>query len=158
LSLTRRLSENPHLLRYPHPSSLRRTSMYASFLGISDALYLEIFHQPPIEPVLRQAPSRSFRKKHYNVLSLRAKRSNLQHYGISIRLLRRFPPRNDFVKIFMKCNTKRLNKQRSKNFVKCLVIQPDFALPHDRKNRIVCQIYMAPGYTLCGRRCTLSKA
>jgi hypothetical protein len=30
--------------------------MYASFLGISDALYLEIFHQPPIEPVLRQAP------------------------------------------------------------------------------------------------------
>jgi hypothetical protein len=43
-------------LRYPHPLSLRRTSMYASFLGISDALYLEIFHQPPIEPVLRQAP------------------------------------------------------------------------------------------------------
>jgi hypothetical protein len=34
-------------LRYPHPSSLRRTSMYVSFLGISDALYLEIFHQPP---------------------------------------------------------------------------------------------------------------
>jgi hypothetical protein len=43
----RRLSENPQLLRYPHPSSLRRTSMYASFLGISEALYLEIFHQPP---------------------------------------------------------------------------------------------------------------
>ncbi len=42
-----RLSENPHLLRYPHPSSLRRTCMYDSFLGISDALYLEIFHQSP---------------------------------------------------------------------------------------------------------------
>ncbi len=53
------LSENAHLpfdklmalskvegLRYPHPSSLRRTSMYASFLGISEALHLDIFHQP----------------------------------------------------------------------------------------------------------------
>jgi len=29
-----RLSENAHLLRYPYPSSLRRTSTYASFLGI----------------------------------------------------------------------------------------------------------------------------
>jgi hypothetical protein len=71
-----RLSENVHLpfdklmvlskvegLRYPPPSSLRRTSMYASFLGIcprfawtphpaggspvSEALHLGIFHQPP---------------------------------------------------------------------------------------------------------------
>ena len=33
-------------LRYPHPSSLRRTSMYASFVGISEALHLDIFHQP----------------------------------------------------------------------------------------------------------------
>jgi hypothetical protein len=54
-----RLSENAHLpfgrltalskvegLRYPHPSSLRRTFMYASFLGISEALQLDIFHQP----------------------------------------------------------------------------------------------------------------
>jgi hypothetical protein len=41
-----RLSENAHLLRYPHPSSLRRTSRYASFLGISEALHLDIFHQP----------------------------------------------------------------------------------------------------------------
>jgi len=41
-----RLSENAHLLRYPHPSSLRRTSMYASFLGILEALQLDIFHQP----------------------------------------------------------------------------------------------------------------
>jgi hypothetical protein len=55
----KRLSENAHLpfdrltalskvegLRYPHPSSLRRTSIYASFLGISEALHLDIFHQP----------------------------------------------------------------------------------------------------------------
>ncbi len=55
----KRLSGNVHLpfdklmalskvegLRYPHPSSLRRTSMYASFLGISEALHLDIFHQP----------------------------------------------------------------------------------------------------------------
>jgi len=54
-----RLSENAHLpfgrltalskvegLRYPYPSSLRRTSMYASLLGISEALHLDIFHQP----------------------------------------------------------------------------------------------------------------
>ena len=41
-----RLSENVHLLRYPHPSSLRRTSMYASFLGMSEALHMDIFHQP----------------------------------------------------------------------------------------------------------------
>ena len=54
-----RLSENAHLpfgrltvlsrvegLRYPHPSSLRRTFLYASFLGISEALQLDIFHQP----------------------------------------------------------------------------------------------------------------
>jgi DHA1 family multidrug resistance protein-like MFS transporter len=72
------LSENAHLpfdmltalseaegLRYPHPSSLRRTSMYASFHGISlpslrsaqtpplrggspvsEALHLSVFHQP----------------------------------------------------------------------------------------------------------------
>jgi hypothetical protein len=37
---------NAHLLRYPHPSSLRRTSMYASFLGISEALHMGIPHQP----------------------------------------------------------------------------------------------------------------
>ena len=54
--MTRRLSENVHLLRYPHPSSLRRTSMYASFLRISDALHLSIFQQPPMNPVFRQAP------------------------------------------------------------------------------------------------------
>ncbi len=43
----RRLSENAHLLRYPHPSSLQRTVTYASFLGISEALHLDIFKQPP---------------------------------------------------------------------------------------------------------------
>ncbi len=43
--MIQRLPENAHLLRYPHPSSLRRTSMYASFLGISEALHLNIFRQ-----------------------------------------------------------------------------------------------------------------
>ena len=33
-------------LRYPRPSSLRRTFMYASFLGTSEALQLDIFQQP----------------------------------------------------------------------------------------------------------------
>jgi hypothetical protein len=59
-----RLLKKTHLLRYPHPSSLRRTFMYDSFLGISshrercsdpslwdgslvsDALYLDLFEQP----------------------------------------------------------------------------------------------------------------
>ncbi len=57
--MTSRLTGNAHLpfdmltalskaegLRYPHPSSLRRTSRYASFLGISEALHVDIFHQP----------------------------------------------------------------------------------------------------------------
>jgi hypothetical protein len=38
--------KNANLLRYPHSSSLRRTSMYASFLGISGALHLDVFDQP----------------------------------------------------------------------------------------------------------------
>jgi hypothetical protein len=50
-----RLPENAHLLRYPHPSSLQRTSMYASLLGISAALHLDIFHQPQKKPVFRQS-------------------------------------------------------------------------------------------------------
>ena len=41
-----RLLKNVHLLRFPHPSSLRRTSKYASFLRISGALHLGIFEQP----------------------------------------------------------------------------------------------------------------
>ncbi len=38
--------KNAHLLRYPHSSSLRRTSLYASLLGISGALHLDVFDQP----------------------------------------------------------------------------------------------------------------
>jgi hypothetical protein len=41
-----RQSENYHLLRYAHPESLRRTTTYASFLGISQALHLAAFKQP----------------------------------------------------------------------------------------------------------------
>jgi hypothetical protein len=48
------LMKSPYLLRCPHPESLRRTCMYASFLGISGALYLWAFDQPacirPLEP------------------------------------------------------------------------------------------------------------
>jgi hypothetical protein len=32
--------------RYPHSKSLRRTLMYASLLGISGALHLDVFDQP----------------------------------------------------------------------------------------------------------------
>jgi len=41
-----RLLKNGHLRRFPHPSSLRRTVKYASFLRISGALHLTIFEQP----------------------------------------------------------------------------------------------------------------
>ena len=54
-----RLMKNAHLpfdrlmalskvegLRYPHSASLRRTSTYASLLGISGALHLDVFDQP----------------------------------------------------------------------------------------------------------------
>jgi hypothetical protein len=41
-----RLLKNAHLRRYPHPSSLRRTSKYASLLRISEALHPSIFEQP----------------------------------------------------------------------------------------------------------------
>jgi hypothetical protein len=38
--------KNVHLRRYPHSSTLRRTSMYDSLLGISGALHLDVFDQP----------------------------------------------------------------------------------------------------------------
>ena len=41
-----RLLKNAHLRRCPYPSSLRRTSKYASLLRISGALHLGIFEQP----------------------------------------------------------------------------------------------------------------
>ena len=43
-----RLLKNAHLLRFPHPSSLQRTTKYASLLGISGALHLDIFDQPEV--------------------------------------------------------------------------------------------------------------
>jgi len=39
------LLKNGHLLRFPHPSSLRRTAKYASLLRISGALHLALFEQ-----------------------------------------------------------------------------------------------------------------
>jgi hypothetical protein len=41
-----RLLKNAHLRLCPHPSSLRRTGLYVSLLGISGALYLNVFEQP----------------------------------------------------------------------------------------------------------------
>ena len=37
--------KDAHLRRCPHPSSLRRTGLYVSLLGISGALYLNVFGQ-----------------------------------------------------------------------------------------------------------------
>jgi hypothetical protein len=44
--LINRLLKKAHLRRCPPPSSLRRTSMYASFLRVSGAWYLDLFEQP----------------------------------------------------------------------------------------------------------------
>jgi hypothetical protein len=44
--MLRRLLKNAHLRRFPHPSSLRRTAMYASLLRTSGALDLDVFEQP----------------------------------------------------------------------------------------------------------------
>src|SRR4030042_2463656 len=41
-----RLLKNVHLRRCPHPSSLRRTGLHDSLLGISGALYLNVFEEP----------------------------------------------------------------------------------------------------------------
>ena len=38
--------KNAHLLRFPHPSSLRSTTKYVSLLRVSGALHLGIFEQP----------------------------------------------------------------------------------------------------------------
>jgi hypothetical protein len=40
------LLKNGHLLRFPHPSSLRRTTKYASLFRISGALHPALFEQP----------------------------------------------------------------------------------------------------------------
>ncbi len=44
-----RLLKTAHLRRYPHSSFLRRASMHASVLGLSDALHLDAFDQPAQE-------------------------------------------------------------------------------------------------------------
>jgi hypothetical protein len=36
-------------LRYPHSESLQRIVQYASLLGISGALHLDLFDQPALE-------------------------------------------------------------------------------------------------------------
>jgi hypothetical protein len=48
----KKLLENAHLLRFPYPSSLRRTLKYASLLRISGALHLGIFEQPGLNHFL----------------------------------------------------------------------------------------------------------
>jgi hypothetical protein len=61
-----RLLKNAHLLRFPHPSSLRRTSKYVSLLRISGVLHLGIFEQPAENDFL----SKLLRNKIVFVLSL----------------------------------------------------------------------------------------
>ena len=43
------LLKNTHLLSCAHPSSLRRTLQYASFLMIARALHLNVFDQPVLK-------------------------------------------------------------------------------------------------------------
>jgi len=57
--ISNRLLKNTHLLRCAHPSSLRRTVTYASFLRISRALHPDVFDQPG-EKLLFQQPANCF--------------------------------------------------------------------------------------------------
>jgi hypothetical protein len=67
--------KNAHLRRLPHPSSLRRTSKYASLLRISGALHLGIFDHPmkltfstacdELSPLIRSQKDKIRIAKHY---------------------------------------------------------------------------------------------
>jgi hypothetical protein len=52
--LSNGLLKNTHLLRCAHPSSLRRTEKYDSFLRISRALHLDVFDQPGVKLLFQQ--------------------------------------------------------------------------------------------------------
>jgi len=52
-----RLLKNTHLLRCAHPSSLRRTAKYASFLMMSRALHPDVFDQPGKKLLFQQPVS-----------------------------------------------------------------------------------------------------
>jgi hypothetical protein len=59
-----RLLKNAHLRRSPRPSSLQRTSEYASLLRISGALHLDIFDQP-YKQLLFQQTAKTLRFKSF---------------------------------------------------------------------------------------------
>jgi len=58
-TLFSRLLKNTHLLRSAHPSSLRRTKKYASFLRILRDLHLDVFDQPGRKQLFQQPVSKS---------------------------------------------------------------------------------------------------
>ena len=62
VNITIRLLKNIHLLRCAHPSSLRRTVEYASFLLISRALHLDVFDQPGGELLFQQPAMQPVRR------------------------------------------------------------------------------------------------
>jgi hypothetical protein len=70
------LLKNAHLRRSPHPSSLRRTFKYASFLMISGALHLGIFEQPA-ENVFFNKPLVSYRPNKPNKEKIREGRAGV---------------------------------------------------------------------------------
>ena len=54
--------KNANLLRYPHSSSLRHTSMYASVLAISGALHLDVLDQPAQPNFFTDLPGKKYLK------------------------------------------------------------------------------------------------
>jgi hypothetical protein len=65
-----RLLKNTHLLRYAHPSSLRRTKKYASFLRMSQALHLDVFEQPEKKELPGGKQTRRLQTWHWKTLEL----------------------------------------------------------------------------------------
>jgi hypothetical protein len=64
--------KNAHLRRYPHSSSLRRTSVYASLLEISDALHLDVFDQPAKQVFFSKLLRQTCRIDRYDLLPVKA--------------------------------------------------------------------------------------
>ena len=74
--------KNAHLRRYPHSSSLRRTSVYASLLEISDALHLDVFDQPAKQVFFSNLLLKTCRIDRYDLLPVNIPPAPLWQRGV----------------------------------------------------------------------------
>ena len=86
---TNRLLKNAHLPRFPHPSSLRRTTKYASLLRISRALHLGIFEQPGANDFFNNLIRNQSSKKLFSFFARLGCRNFLRAFASICRILSR---------------------------------------------------------------------